>query len=265
MPLKGIPMTAVELSANTPWYRALNRTQWKTLFASNIGWMCDGFETYALILTIGVALRQLLDPSQYSQIPVYAGSVIALTLVGWAAGGVIGGILADYFGRKRIMLLSILAYSLTTGLSAIAWDWTSFAILRFIAGLGIGSEWVTGAAIVSEMWPNRMRGRGVGMMQCGFSLGFFLASFVWLLVSSLGADSWRYMYLIGVLPALSAFWIRRHIPESPVWENSDRERHLAQQRKRRGETLVERDKSLNRFTFFDLFLEPELRRRVILA
>jgi MFS family permease len=256
---------AVELNADIPWYRVLTRTQWKTLFASNIGWMCDGFETYALILTIGVALRQLLDPSQYSQIPIYAGSVIALTLVGWAAGGVIGGILADYFGRKRIMLFSILAYSLTTGLSAIAWDWTSFAILRFIAGLGIGSEWVTGAAIVSEMWPNRMRGRGVGMMQCGFSLGFFLASFVWLLVSSLGADSWRYMYLIGVLPALSAFWIRRHIPESPVWENSDQERQLAQQRKRRGETLVERDKALNRFTFFDLFLEPELRRRVVLA
>ena len=88
---------------------------------------------------------------------------------------------------------------------------------------------------------------------------------MWLLVSSLGADSWRYMYLIGVLPALSAFWIRRNIPESPVWENSDRERRLAQQRKRRGETLVERDKALNRFTFFDLFLEPELRRRVILA
>ena len=150
----------MELNADTPWYRALNRTQWKTLFASNIGWMCDGFETYALILTIGVALRQLLDPSQYSQIPIYAGSVIALNIVGWAAGGVIGGVLADYFGRKRIMLLSILAYSLTTGLSAIAWDWTSFAILRFIAGLGIGSEWVTGAAIVLDVaqpdaWPRR--------------------------------------------------------------------------------------------------------------
>jgi MFS family permease len=255
-------MTTVDA---TPWYRALSPTQWKTLFASNIGWMCDGFETYALILTIGVALRQLLDPSQYSQIPLYAGSVIALTLLGWGLGGVIGGVLADYFGRKRIMLLSILAYSLTTGLSAIAWDWTSFAVLRFIAGLGIGTEWVTGAAIISEMWPNRMRGRGVGMMQCGFSLGFFLASFIWLLVGSSGPDSWRYMYLIGILPAFSAFWIRRQIPESPVWEKSDQERQLAQQRKRRGESLGEKDKALNRFTFFDLGVEPELRRRVILA
>jgi MFS family permease len=258
-------MTTIEPDALMPWYRALSRTQWKTLLASNIGWVCDGFETYALILTIGVALRQLLDPSLYSQIPVYAGSVIALTLVGWATGGIIGGILTDYFGRKRIMLASILTYSLTTGLSAIAWDWPSFAILRFIAGLGIGAEWVTGAAIVSEMWPNRMRGRGVGMMQCGFSIGFFLASLVWLLVSSLGPDAWRYMYLIGILPAFTAFWIRRQIPESPLWEKSDQERRLAQERQRRGEALVEREKSFNRFTLVDLFAEPELRRRVILA
>jgi len=258
-------MTTIESDALMPWYRALSRTQWKTLLASNIGWVCDGFETYALILTIGVALRQLLDPSLYSQIPIYAGSVIALTLVGWATGGIIGGILTDYFGRKRIMLASILTYSLTTGLSAIAWDWTSFAILRFIAGLGIGAEWVTGAAIVSEMWPNRMRGRGVGMMQCGFSIGFFLASLVWLLVSSLGPDAWRYMYLIGILPAFTAFWIRRQIPESPLWEKSDQERRLAQERQRRGEALVEREKSFNRFTLVDLFAEPELRRRVILA
>jgi len=258
-------MTTIESDALMPWYRALSRTQWKTLLASNIGWVCDGFETYALILTIGVALRQLLDPSLHSQIPIYAGSVIALTLVGWATGGIIGGILTDYFGRKRIMLASILTYSLTTGLSAIAWDWPSFAILRFIAGLGIGAEWVTGAAIVSEMWPNRMRGRGVGMMQCGFSIGFFLASLVWLPVSSLGPDAWRYMYLIGILPALTAFWIRRQIPESPLWEKSDQERRLAQERQRRGEALVEREKSFNRFTLVDLFAEPELRRRVILA
>src|SRR5436853_6879419 len=117
---------AVELNAGTPWYRALNRTQWKTLFASNIGWMCDGFETYALILTVGVALRQLLDPSQYAQIPAFAGTVIGLTLLGWGVGGMLGGVLADYIGRKKMMLYAILAYSIMTGLSAVAWDWVSF-------------------------------------------------------------------------------------------------------------------------------------------
>jgi len=80
--------------ASLPWYRSLNATQWKTLFASNLGWMFDGYETFALILTVGVALRSLLDPSQYPQIPAYAGTVIAITLLGWGVGGLIGGVLA---------------------------------------------------------------------------------------------------------------------------------------------------------------------------
>jgi len=113
-----------------PWYRLLDRRQWNTLFASNLGWMFDGYETYALLLTIGVALRQLLEPSQYPQIPQYAGFVIGLTLLGWGIGGMIGGILADYIGRKRTMMYAILAYSLMTGLSAFAWNWESFAVLR---------------------------------------------------------------------------------------------------------------------------------------
>src|SRR4029078_12616134 len=109
-----------------PWYRSLNRSQWNTLIASNLGWLFDGYETYALIISIGVALRQLLDPSQYSQIPVYAGTVIALTLLGWAVRGRGGGGIADYIVRKRTMLFAILAYSIMTGISAFAWDFWSF-------------------------------------------------------------------------------------------------------------------------------------------
>ncbi|MEA2997582.1 MAG: hypothetical protein QOG74_3131, partial [Alphaproteobacteria bacterium] len=148
----------------TPWWRSLDRAQWNTLLASNLGWLFDGYETYALIISVGVALRQLLDPSQYGQIPAYAGTVIAVTLLGWGIGGLIGGVVADYIGRKRTMMLAILAYSIMTGLSAFAWDWMSFAVLRFLVGVAIGSEWVTGASIMSEMWPDRARGRGVGLM-----------------------------------------------------------------------------------------------------
>src|ERR1700716_1545993 len=110
-----------------PWYRSLNRAQWNTLLASNLGWLFDGYETYALIISVGVALRQLLDPSQHVQIPAYAGTVIAVTLLGWGIGGLIGGVVADYIGRKRTMMLAILAYSIMTGLSAFAWGWTAFA------------------------------------------------------------------------------------------------------------------------------------------
>jgi MFS family permease len=103
---------------SSPWYRSLNRAQWKALIASNLGWTFDGFEVFALILTVGVALHQLLDPSQYQLIPAYAGAVIAITVFGWGLGGLLGGVLADYLGRRRSMTLTILAYSLLTGLSA---------------------------------------------------------------------------------------------------------------------------------------------------
>src|SRR5215831_3798167 len=104
-------MSEPAIVAPSPWYRSLDRTQWKALVASNLGWTFDGFEVFALILTVGVALHQLLDPSQHQFIP---------------------------------------AYSLLTGLSAFAWDWLSFAVLRFLVGLAIGSEWATGASITSS-------------------------------------------------------------------------------------------------------------------
>jgi len=113
-------MSNTAIPALQPWYSALNRAQWITVVASNLGWLFDGYEAYAVFLTVGFALRQLLDPAQFAQIPVYASIVIALTLLGWGIGGMIGGILADYFGRKRTMMLAILAYSIVTGLSAFA-------------------------------------------------------------------------------------------------------------------------------------------------
>src|SRR5215831_14098501 len=133
-------MDAEVAIVSSPWYRSLNREQWRVLLASNLGWLFDGFEIYALFLTVGFALHQLLDAAQYTQIPRYAGYILATTVFGWATGGVIGGIIADYIGRKRTMMLAILAYSLTTALSAVAWNWQSFAVLRFLVGVGIGSE-----------------------------------------------------------------------------------------------------------------------------
>ena len=104
-------MSVATTVGSAPWYRTLDRNQWKALVASNLGWTFDGFEVFSLILTVGVALHQLLDPSDYKLIPAYAGAVIAITVFGWGVGGLLGGILADYIGRKRSMTLTILAYS----------------------------------------------------------------------------------------------------------------------------------------------------------
>src|SRR5262249_29381433 len=118
-------MSAFGAGDTSPWYRSLNWTQWKALIASNLGWTFDGFEVFALILTVGAALHELLDPSEYRLIPVYAGAVIAITVFGWGTGGLLGGILADYIGRKRSMTLPILASSSLTGLIALSLTWRS--------------------------------------------------------------------------------------------------------------------------------------------
>ena len=247
----------------SPWYRSLSREQWRVLIASNLGWLFDGFEFFALFVTVGFALHQLLEPAQYAAIPRYAGYILATTVFGWATGGVIGGVISDYVGRKRTMILAILAYSLTTGLSALAWDWASFAVLRFLVGVGIGSEWATGASIVSALWPDHARGKGGGLLQCGAGLGGILASGVWLVIGSTGPSAWRWMYLVGVLPALLTIWIRRGIPESPRWERSNEQRRAAQVLHRSGAALDTENAALARFTVVDLFADRTIRRPLV--
>ena len=258
-------MSEVGTFETSPWYRSLNRSQWKALIAANLGWTFDGFEVFALILTVGVALHQLLDPSEYARIPAYAGAVIAITVFGWAIGGLLGGVLADYLGRKRSMTLTILAYSLLTGVSAFSWDWVSFAVFRFLVGLAIGSEWATGASIMAELWPAKARGKGGAFLQSGYPIGSILASGVWLAIGTSGPDAWRYMYLIGVLPALIVFWIRRNIPESPRWEESNRRRRAAYDRRRQGAPLHGEDAALVRFTLVEVFAEGAIRSRLVLT
>ena len=255
-----------DITAGTaPWYRSLTASQWRTLLAANLGWLFDGYETYALLLTLAPAMHALLDPSQYAQIPAYAGTVVAITLLGWGIGGVCGGILADYIGRKRTMIYAILGYSLLTGLTAFSFNWISFALLRFLVGIAIGSEWSTGSSMMAELWPENARGKGAGLMQCGLGIGFFLASFIWLFVSGLGPDAWRYMFVIGIVPALLTVWIRTSIDESAVWQATDARRRAANARKETGATLTADEKALTRFTVADLFAEPESRRRSVIV
>jgi MFS family permease len=254
-------MTGIATSAS--WFRVVDRSQWRTLIAASLGWLFDGFETYALVLTAGPAMRSLLDASAFPQIPAYVGTVFAITLLGWASGGIIGGVLADYIGRKRTMILAIIAYSVMTGLTALAFNWLSFALLRFLVGVAIGSEWVTGASLVAELWPDRARGKGAGLMQSGISVGFFIASLTWLFVGQLGPDAWRYMFLIGVIPSVLAWWIRTSIPEPELWRRSDAQRRAALAKKRSGIALTAEDQALARFTMADLLAQPEIRRRTI--
>jgi MFS family permease len=136
-------------------------------------------------------------------------------------------------------------------------------VLRFLVGVAIGSEWATGASIVSELWPDHARGKGGGLLQCGAGLGGILASGVWLAIGGVGPNAWRWMYLIGVLPALVTLWIRRGIPESPRWEAASERRRAAHALRRSGAALEGEHAALTRFTVVDLFADRAVRRSLI--
>ncbi len=97
-----------------------------------------------------------------------------MTLLGWATGGVVSGVLADYIGRKRMLMLSILCYALYTGLSAVAHTYWLLLLFRFLTGLGLGGEWGPGAAMVSELWPPATRGRAAAVLQSAYGVGILL-------------------------------------------------------------------------------------------
>jgi MFS family permease len=135
-------------------------------------------------------------------------------LIGWALGGVIFGVLADRFGRTRILIWTILVYAVFTGMAALSQTWWQLAVFRFITALGIGGEWAAGAALVAEVWPESKRTKAAGWLQSAWAAGFFLAAFINLVLSKAG---WRPIFVIGVGPALVAVVVRLWVKEPERW------------------------------------------------
>ena len=156
----------------------------------------------------------------------YGGLTVALFLIGWATGGILFGVLADYFGRTRVLSIGILTYAVFSALAAFADTWWQLGILRFIAGLGSGVEAPVGAALIAETWRNRYRARAGGIMMSGYAAGFFAAAAAYAL---LGDHGWRFMLAWPALPALLVWFIRRYVPEPPEITP-----HLTARRERKG-------------------------------
>jgi MFS family permease len=229
-----------------------------------VGWMFDGYENYAFVLVMPIAMRQLVPPDQIERVALYSGAVLAATLVGWATGGVIFGIVSDYLGRKRVLMLSILWYSVFSGLTFFAPSYQILMLCRFLTGLGLGAEWGAGTAIVAELWPATHRGRAAGILQSAFGAGFFVASVAWFFVGQSGPESWRYMFVIGALPALMLLYIQREVEESPMWlEARDRRRRVKARAAAGGTPSIE-DKKVAQFTLAYVLSDAQLRRRIAL-
>ncbi len=245
------------------WREGLTPQHWKVLTGSFLGWVFDGYEAYALVVVLPMALKMLLLPDQMASQAIYAGVAIGITLLGWGIGGLVGGVLADYMGRKRVMIWSVFLYALFSGLTALVSDFSQLALLRFVTGLAMGSEWATGVSLLAETWPNRARPKGAGFLQSGFGWGTFLAALIWFYLSSalpLGADSWRLMFVVGAVPALFVLYIRRTLNESQRWKDAIVARRWAATAD--GKTAASAKRP---FTLFQLFREPEALRRTLIA
>jgi MFS family permease len=200
-----------------PYAEGLTRPQWTVLGITMLFWLFDGYETFALLLTIGPSLHQLLPADQLSSLPRIAAYLISITLLGWALGGVIGGVIGDRLGRRTTMIGAVVLYSIFTGTSALTPNWQILALTRFLTGFGIGAEWGVGTSLLQETWPERLRTKGAGVLQAAFSGGFVIASVLWIAVGGWLGGSWRWMYAAGIVPALFVALLARDIPESERW------------------------------------------------
>src|SRR5260370_18438907 len=196
----------------------LNRNQVRSFWAAGGGWTRDGMVSFIYSLVLVPALRDLVPRSGIAattaNVGYYGGLLFALFMVGWGTA-LIWGPIADRFGRVRTMMFSITWFSLFTLLSAFATGVWSLAILRFLAGVGIGGEWSVGASLVSEEWPEERRTKGGAWMHTGYYFGFFLAAAANYFIGS--RFGWRYMFVVGGLPALLVGFIRNNVREPERW------------------------------------------------
>src|SRR5438067_8294520 len=233
-----------------PWYQLLNRYHWFVLVVAALGWLFDCLDQQLFILARPQAMAQLVTkaetPEALARYRSNAGDVAtSVFIAGWATGGLIFGMLGDRIGRARTMLITILMYSLCTGLSAFSVTVYDFAFYRFLTGLGVGGEFAVGVALVAEVMPTRARTYTLALLQALSALGNISAAFINLglgiaegegmldspVLRSLGlANSpWRLMFLIGAVPALLALVIRRRLKEPQRWQQASHEGATAKQ------------------------------------
>jgi MFS family permease len=189
------------------WWTEADPPARRAFVAASLGWLLDSFDVnlYALVLP-AVMAGLSIDRTT-------AGSIQSLTLLSAAVGGIVFGVVADRRGRTRALMASVLLYSVFTALSGLATSAAALALFRICLGLGMGGEWASGAALVSESWPDRHRAKALAFMQSAWAIGFALAAVVSYLVQSVAGLPWRAVFFVGVAPALLTLWIRRRVEE----------------------------------------------------
>ncbi len=210
----------------------LKKEQWFVLIAAFLGWMFDGLEMGLFPIAARPALRDLMSTVNSAGEIIFPAEavvgqtyswLVALFLLGAAAGGLLFGWMGDRMGRVRIMALSIAVYSGFTGLCYLATEPWHLGVFRFCAALGMGGEWSLGVALVMECWPEKLRPILAGVIGAAANVGFLLISLLGMFVA-VTTDQWRWIMLAGAAPGLLAIFVIFFIPESQKWKESVKEK-----------------------------------------
>src|SRR6202167_921761 len=228
-------MAIVEPGASTnpftgAWYKELTSYHWFVLLVASLGWLFDTMDQQLFTMARRPAMLESLhvhagDPNSAGLVATYAGYSTSIFMIGWAVGGVLFGILGDRIGRVKTMLISILSYSAFTGLSVLSTGVWDFSAYRFLTGLGVGGEFAVGVALVAEVMPNRARPYALGLLQASSTVGNVTAALVGIFLGRLQAahlvgTPWRWMFIIGALPALLVLVIMRRLKEPDGWQKA---------------------------------------------
>src|SRR5580692_6195178 len=186
------------------------RPQRNVVIAAYLGWTLDAFDFFLMVFMFKDIAKEFHSSMQL------VSTAVLLTLGMRPVGAFLFGRLADRFGRKPTLVWNILAYSFLEMASGFAPNMTTLLIVRALFGVAMGGEWGVGSALTMETIPASARGFVSGLLQCGYPSGFFLASVaVYLFYDRLG---WRYMFVLGAIPAILVYFIRRGVDESPAWK-----------------------------------------------
>ena len=206
----------------------MDRYQWTVLFAAWLGWGFDIFDSllfnYVAPTCVPVLLHiPLGTPAAGAATLRWTGILTSLLLIGWAAGGILFGRIADRLGRSRTLLVTMAMYSVGTAACAFAPNIWSLVLFRVIASLGIGGEWVAGAAMVAEIVPEKRRVDAGALLYTAAPMGLFLATFIVFQIQGVyfrGTPevAWRYVFLSGLIPAFVAIVVRLMIKEPERWK-----------------------------------------------
>ncbi len=206
------------------WYHGVTRYQWLVLVIASLGWVFDAFEGQLYNITRGDMLPELLRLSDPTLSPTaiatlsrdWGEKLLGIFLIGGTLGGWIFSSLVDRWGRMPVMAITILFYSIFSGLTAFATELWQVGALRFLVAMGVGGEWAVGAALVAEVFPKHARERASGIFHSTSVIGLWFAAGVGLWVGS----DWRTAYLIGVLPSLLVLWVRMSVKEPDSWKQA---------------------------------------------